>query len=239
MRSIYESMVAVYSGLKMIDDNVNAKDNKPPVPLNNIATAPQYVLNSIMHTANVHNFEGNISYSTLINVGQENEPIFIVVVDNPEWESTCDLATGSIMRSAIPIVMISSKIFSQSQDISPYGCALELYCTFMGLLSFDQFIGVEPSVEALNAAASCPSGQYCTSYDYTMMLAAMYMINKLILQWYEPNSVKALHGDVIHMMRDQNATDDTIKNVNAVCKGAVGDFDDMIKNGMYIKLLFE
>lgn len=238
MRSMYETMVAVYSGLKMIDDSINVKDNKPSIPLNNIAIAPQYVTNSIMHTVNVHNFADSISYSTLINVGQENEPIFILVVDNQEWESICDIAAGAITKLPIPIIMISSRIFSP-QNTSPYECALELYCTFKSLLSFDPYIGVEPSIDALNAAASCPSGQYCSSYDYTMMLAAMYMINKLILYWYEPNNVKILHGDVARMMRDENATDDTIKNVNAVCKGATGDFDDMIKNGMYIKLLFE
>lgn len=180
--SFYGKMISVYNGIMMINNH-----KKTGFPLNSIQKPSKSLELSISNIEKSFKGFDNIIYSTAINVGEPDNPLFIIVIENEGFKSIVDVAISTSTYNPIYVVMIPSNIFDK--NISKRELISNIYRIYSNLLSYDKNIindlstsynGVPAEIRVLNYGLENNKKSMIPTYDYAMIICAMYYINLTI-----------------------------------------------------------
>lgn len=234
MRSMYQNLIKLYNGLNLIRSHY-----QKGTILNTMPKIPNYLIGSILRAGSVtENKSESINYDLIVNIGDENEPFYIVVFDN-EWDTYVDAVMSPLKYNKNFVVTISSAMFKQNTDIM--SIIPDLNYLFNQMVAYDREMDFAPSLELVYMIDK-PEGYGIPSYDICITIAYVYLTNRLLKEWYRGTStVVSEYFDYLRSMlklEDETTKDDTMYLIDLILSKSCDDMEEVIKDGYFLQAIY-
>lgn len=234
MKPMYQNLMKLYHGLDMIRSHY-----QNGTIINPMQKIPNYLIGPILRAGSINNFNEQLNYEKIINIGEENDPFYIIIFDNPKWSSYVDVVMSPLKYTRNIMVTASSRIFKET-DVTKY--ISDIYYIFEQLVAFDKEMEMSPGVDMVYLIDK-PEGEGIPSYDLSITIAYIYLINKLLKKWTGSTSETIIPElvDYIHSImytEDPKAKDEIIYILDTILTKSTDDMEEVIKDGYFLQALY-
>lgn len=180
----YTALKKVYIALNML--NANYADGTMIVELQNL---PMFAKQSLLKTIYSNGFENTNGIAKIVNAGDENDAIFIVIMADENWPMTVDGVLSPSGNQSF-VISLPERLFV---DIESDEAAPIIYHIFSDLAQYDSNLLYTLDANIINGYGS-QSGVYIPTYDLIIQMYVIYLANTLIKSWWPDNNL--IHDDM-------------------------------------------